>query len=1302
MKRIMSIIASLTLLIGLSPVYCGTIVKAETAVGTFDELTTALADTNVTEITLSADITATAALTISRNVAINGAGHTISAVTTGLNEQGIVQSNSSGYNIFAISSGTVNFNDLTILGGGDSAIAVANTAKLTGNNIRIMRSYPCQNGAGGGAISNGGTVILINSAIIRNAAAFAGGISNEGSLILDKCSLSENRSLGYYANGLWIGAGGGAIENRSKGKCYINNTVISNNTSSEIGGAINNNGSTLYLMNSTITGNATTCTHYGISCGGGIGNNSGSVYAVNSIISDNTYINGSTVSSSDIGMFNDTNTIKLSNCIFGSVFDSNGNQNKDYDSGNIVDGVTGANVFAGYRSFGVLSGSGTSSTTAYSHPILTSTSDKRLYAPLLNSGSKAKTGGAYATYFDYSDSNNVKMSYIATEGGAETALGILAKDGTQVATYIEGGTRTRGIIGASSSATENTTYYTVTVSAPANGTVTGGSVYGDTYVGGTSVTLNATENSGYAFTGWYEGDTFISADNPYTFNVSKDITLTAKFAEAWNVSITAGIGMSTNGKNLQNVEKTKSVTDVTYTADAGYYFPENYVVNTVNNVSVTRISASQIKVSGTPTADTAITLLDATPKTSITVSVKLDDWTYDKIAKNPSLVEGSNPGNGNVIYTYYTDEACTVKTTTGSGASFEGGQPVNAGAYYVKADVTETTNYSKGSGSKKFTITPKTIGINWGSAEFTYNGSEQMPTATATGVIDGDTCSITVTGGQTNAGTGYTATASSVNNSNYKLPTEKTKSFKIGEANITVSVKLDDWTYDKIAKNPSLVEGSNPGNGNVTYTYYTNEACTVKTTSASGASSEGGQPVNAGVYYVKADVAATENYSKGSGSKKFTITPKTIGINWEDTALFTYNGTEQKPAATATGVIDGDICSIIVTGGQTNVGPYIATASSLSNSNYKLPTYNLTYGFVISKAAISVTVKLDGWKYEETANTPSLAEGSNPGSGTVTYTYYTDAACKAKTTTASGASIEGGQPANAGTYYVKADVAKTDNYNAGSGSTKFAITKTLESIAITTAPTKTQYLVGDRFNPENMVVTAIYNDGSTKTVTEYMISPNRALSLLDTKVTISYAEDGVTRTVSQPVAVHGALTIEAGAGGTHKQGDDGALTITCTGVLDQLTAIKVEGAVLDQSNYTTENGSTILTLKASYLNTLSVGTYNLEFDYTYGSASSTFKIIPMDRPTMITDGKDKINGTTAKMEYSLDQIIWKTCTEESTAVTAGTYYVRYAATDSKNASEAVKVTVTATVTDDEDDDYQVVNTGVKIATEMKK
>ena len=49
-------------------------------------------------------------------------------------------------------------------------------------------------------------------------------------------------------------------------------------------------------------------------------------------------------------------------------------------------------------------------------------------------------------------------------------------------------------------------------------------------------------------------------------------------------------------------------------------------------------------------------------------------------------------------------------------------------------------------------------------------------------------------------------------------------------------------------------------------------------------------------------------------------------------------------------------------------------------------------------------------------------------------------------------------------------------------------TKTLSSIAITTAPTKTTYSVGDTFDPTGMVVTATYSDSSTAVVDTYSYS----------------------------------------------------------------------------------------------------------------------------------------------------------------------------------------------------------------------
>jgi len=85
--------------------------------------------------------------------------------------------------------------------------------------------------------------------------------------------------------------------------------------------------------------------------------------------------------------------------------------------------------------------------------------------------------------------------------------------------------------------------------------------------------------------------------------------------------------------------------------------------------------------------------------------------------------------------------------------------------------------------SGQFEITPKDVELVWGDAEFIYNGAAQAPTATATGMVNGEELTVSVSGEQTNAGT-YTATAS-ISDNNYKLPEVVTKEFTIGKATPT-------------------------------------------------------------------------------------------------------------------------------------------------------------------------------------------------------------------------------------------------------------------------------------------------------------------------------------------------------------------------------------------------------------------------------------------------------------------------------------------------------------------------------------
>ena len=88
----------------------------------------------------------------------------------------------------------------------------------------------------------------------------------------------------------------------------------------------------------------------------------------------------------------------------------------------------------------------------------------------------------------------------------------------------------------------------------------------------------------------------------------------------------------------------------------------------------------------------------------------------------------------------------------------------------------------------------------------------------------------------------------------------------------------------------------------------------------------------------------------------------------------------------------------------------------------------------------------------------------------------------------------------------------------GGGTDPPAPTKTLTAIEITSPPTQTSYLAGDEFSPDGMIITAMFNDGSRETVTDYTYSPS-VLNESDTSVVISYTRNGVTVTALQPISV---------------------------------------------------------------------------------------------------------------------------------------------------------------------------------------
>ena len=101
--------------------------------------------------------------------------------------------------------------------------------------------------------------------------------------------------------------------------------------------------------------------------------------------------------------------------------------------------------------------------------------------------------------------------------------------------------------------------------------------------------------------------------------------------------------------------------------------------------------------------------------------------------------------------------------------------------------------------------------------------------------------------------------------------------------------------------------------------------------------------------------------------------------------------------------------------------------------------------FKVKKASTTNSdskVSISGWTYggyNGVENTPSIDSSLNPENQTVQYTYYTDGACSTQTSTKNGAETEGGVPKNAGTYYVKAQIPESANYNAGTATGSFEI-----------------------------------------------------------------------------------------------------------------------------------------------------------------------------------------------------------------------------------------------------------------------
>ena len=315
-------------------------------------------------------------------------------------------------------------------------------------------------------------------------------------------------------------------------------------------------------------------------------------------------------------------------------------------------------------------------------------------------------------------------------------------------------------------------------------------------------------------------------------------------------------------------------------------------------------------------------------------------------AKAKSITYGEEPTNDGVTYNSFAP---------GEDENVLGGTLAYANDYTQYGDVGDYTitpsgltgaNYNISFVAGTLTVGQKEVGLTWSeTTSFPYDGASHGLTATATGMVNGDEIGVTVTGAQISGGN-HTATASALTGTkagNYKLPAENSHVFTIIPAQLTVT-----------ANNHTITYGDAPAGNGVTYSGFIgteDESVLGGTLDYDFSYTQYGDVGN--TYTITPKGVASNNYNITFTSGSLAVTPKTVGIDWTDIE-FTYNGSEQVPNATATGMVNSDDIGITVTGAQTNAGNYTATASALTGNkkdNYKLPN-GITQAFTISPKTI--------------------------------------------------------------------------------------------------------------------------------------------------------------------------------------------------------------------------------------------------------------------------------------------------------------------------------------------------------------
>ena len=503
-------------------------------------------------------------------------------------------------------------------------------------------------------------------------------------------------------------------------------------------------------------------------------------------------------------------------------------------------------------------------------------------------------------------------------------------------------------------------------------------------------------------------------------------------------------------------------------------------------------------------------------------------------------------------------EGATITYST-DGKSYGSNKPsvtdVTTGTtiyYRVQLDTKEQT------GSAKVIIKPAEIGITWGTTTFDYDGNVHIPTATATGMVNGDTLELTIatdSGNAINAGT-YTARVAEITGTragNYKLPSNATQSYTIRPVSLSTAgiaiTGADNLVYTGTAQTPGLTVtlGSKTLTEITDYkAVYTNN--TNATTQASKA---------------KVTITGTGNYT-GTASEEFVIRKaaltvkadnKTIKYGEEPQFIAIYQGFVNGETETTTGVLNGTLafaCDYVKAGSADNskVGTYAITPSGLTSANYDISFVNGT--LKVERATGQVTIDAIGEKTFGDADFV-LSVDKHGSDGALTCTSSDEDVLEVDNT--GKVTLK-----KAGTATITVSMAADTNHTAATNSIEITVAKKAAKLQVTSLT----YTAGYGDSDIDLGLTTEGESAVTYTTTDDSVATaaNGKLHIVgagDATVTLSMAESTnyLAKDVDITVTVHpAALTVTADNKSTDYGTDAPAFTVKYDGFKNGDTADK--------------------------------------------------------------------------------------------------------------------------------------------------